>query len=108
MGLARKRKRRINVGNRNFASITPDGKFIIIVTRKSIQKFDLEGNLIPELKASIGPEEKVLHSWSAGTYIGHRYYNSSLDGSTIATIGFFTMGQPPALLGFINPASQAV
>ncbi|GGA42443.1 PDZ domain-containing protein [Okeania sp. KiyG1] len=47
-----------------------------------------------------------MHSWSAGTYIGHRYYNSSLDGSTIATIGFFTMGQPP--LRFWDLSTQQV
>ena len=94
-----KEKRRINIGDSwikvndaiyptpNFASITPDGKFLIIVTKESIQKTDLEGNLISEINTSVDPEEKVLHFWLAGTYTGDRHYSSSLDGNIIATSG---------------------
>lgn len=91
-----KEKRRIDAGNSiinlssstsNFASITPDGKFITIVTREGIQKIDLEGNLVSELKVSVGSLERVLKSWITGKYTGDKYYSSNSDGSIIATYG---------------------
>ncbi len=74
----------------NFASLTPDGKSIIIVFKESIQKVDLEGNLISEVKANVTSREIILHAFSsyAGGYIADKTYSSSFDGSKIVTNGY--------------------
>lgn len=101
--LEKQEKRRINLSTslvkytqftkeiNNFASITPNGKSIIIVTNDSIQKLDLEGNLIDKIKADLSSEGQILRNDIAlGLY---RYpgrdtsYSSNSDGNQIATIG---------------------
>ncbi|NET45862.1 PDZ domain-containing protein [Okeania sp. SIO2B3] len=72
-----------------FASMTPDGKFIILVTKEGIQKLDLEGNLISQLKTNVSSEERLLMTWFGGKYKADRKYSSNLDGSKIATIGTY-------------------
>ncbi|MGB3511546.1 MAG: WD40 repeat domain-containing protein, partial [Microcoleaceae cyanobacterium] len=71
-----------------FASITPDGNFIIFVSKEGIKKLDLEANLISEVKTNVGSRERVLHAWFAGEYQGDRKYSSNLDGSKVVTVGF--------------------
>ncbi|NES65675.1 MAG: PDZ domain-containing protein [Okeania sp. SIO2D1] len=72
-----------------FASMTPDGKFIVLVTKEGIQKLDLEGNLISQLKTNVSSEERLLMTWFGGKYKADRKYSSNLDGSKIATIGTY-------------------
>ncbi|TAH20179.1 MAG: PDZ domain-containing protein [Oscillatoriales cyanobacterium] len=71
-----------------FVNLSPDGKSVIFVTKESVQKRDLTGNLISEVKTNVAKEELLLHTFSQGKYIGDENYSSSFDGSKIVTSGF--------------------
>ncbi|MEZ2246790.1 PDZ domain-containing protein [Microcoleus sp.] len=71
-----------------FVNLSPDGKSVIFVTKESVQKRDLTGNLISEVKTNVAKEELLLHTFSQGKYIGDENYSSSFDGSKIVTTGF--------------------
>ncbi|NES03339.1 MAG: PDZ domain-containing protein, partial [Okeania sp. SIO2F4] len=76
-----------------FASMTPDGKFIILVTKEGIKKFDLEANLISQLKTNVSSNESLLQTrffgqdQINGVILTDANYSSNFDGSKIATIG---------------------
>ncbi|MFB8793980.1 MAG: AAA family ATPase [Microcoleus sp.] len=72
----------------SFANVSPDGKFIIFVTKEAVKKYDLTGNLISEVKTTVSNGERVLQALSFGNYLGDKTYSSSFDGSKIATKGF--------------------
>ncbi|OCR00955.1 hypothetical protein BCD67_14310 [Oscillatoriales cyanobacterium USR001] len=76
------------VDNFSFANVSPDGKFIIFVTKETVKKYDLTENLISEVKTTVSNGERVLQAFSFGNYLGDKTYSSSSDGSKIATKGF--------------------
>ncbi|NET29101.1 PDZ domain-containing protein [Okeania sp. SIO1I7] len=71
----------------DFASVTPDGKSIIIINNEVLKKFDLEGNLISQLRTNLNSDEIALDAWAQAGYIGNKHYSSSFDGSVVSTIG---------------------
>jgi WD40 repeat protein len=81
----------INISNGNigggFANVFPNGKSLIFVTKESVQKRDLTGNLISEIKTNVSDAEILLWNFYGGDYIGDMKYSSSFDGRKIATIG---------------------
>ncbi|NEP76986.1 MAG: PDZ domain-containing protein [Okeania sp. SIO3B3] len=95
----KKEKRRIALGKSSiyikneerwipdFASVTPDGKSIIIVSKEVLKKIDLEGNLISQLRTNLNSDEIALDAWAEIGYIGNKHYSSSFDGSVVSTIG---------------------
>ncbi|MGB7713203.1 MAG: WD40 repeat domain-containing protein [Microcoleus sp.] len=72
----------------SFANVSPDGKFIIFVTKEAVKKYDLTENLISEVKTTVSNGERVLQALSFGNYLGDKTYSSSSDGSKIVTKGF--------------------
>ncbi|HBK21659.1 MAG TPA: hypothetical protein DDZ60_03875, partial [Planktothrix sp. UBA10369] len=76
-----------NIGE-GFANLSPDGQSVIFITKEGVQKRDLTGNLISEVKTNVAKEELLLHTFSWGGYIGDKNYSSSFDGSKIVTSGF--------------------
>ncbi|NEQ71887.1 MAG: WD40 repeat domain-containing protein [Okeania sp. SIO2C9] len=76
-----------------FASMTPDSKFIILVTKEGIKKLDLEANLISQLKTNVNSDESLLQTkffgkkHINGVVLTDVNYSSNFDGSKIATIG---------------------
>ncbi|CAD5969741.1 nSTAND1 domain-containing NTPase [Planktothrix agardhii] len=85
--LPQKDVKRFNIID-SFVDLSPDGKSVIFITKESIQKCDLTGNLILEVKTTVAKEEMVLQTFNWGEYIGDKTYSSSSDGSKIVTNGF--------------------
>ncbi|MEZ2229116.1 MAG: CHAT domain-containing protein [Microcoleus sp.] len=85
--LPQKDVKRFNIVD-SFVDLSPDGKSVIFITKEGIQKCDLTGNLILEVKTTVAKEEMVLQTFNWGGYIGDKTYSSSSDGSKIVTNGF--------------------
>ncbi|MCL1465722.1 CHAT domain-containing protein [Argonema galeatum] len=75
----------------SFAIMSPDGNLIIRVTKEGIQKFDLSGTLISEIKTNVSKEENVLNSLDKIKF--GKSFSFSFDGNKIATIGNVDAGR---------------